>query len=250
MHAKHKTYFLYKAASSELFLDLPCIDLSGLQLRHPHEVGRLQRRLYIGYERNRRCAELREHYRDHFVPEAERDEKHEDAIREAHARTAFYQDKLTEMAKALQRTTAKADTPRAVTPPAAKSRTAPRSKKPGLKKLTKAEVPRSEKDGGWDITEEELRDLRREAYGYAEEFYDRLVREISSAARKHVEGEPSNLIVNALIHCVTSLYGRKAEMTTDSHQDWFNNALERMRKATDDELRYAYFDFRFGLTPV
>ncbi|KAJ3033639.1 hypothetical protein HDV00_006014 [Rhizophlyctis rosea] len=75
-----KAYFAYKAVSAHLFLPVKDEDLSNLTTWTPAKLATYHKRLIRGYVVSPPCHDRRTHFRNIFVPEADRDAKHEKAI--------------------------------------------------------------------------------------------------------------------------------------------------------------------------
>lgn len=238
---KEKLYFLYKAASVELFTDFPTFDIGNVDQRRPQEVGQISRRLWVGLMRNRRCAELREMYRDKYVDENGRDEQHEMAIRDAKERAARYQTLLDALAQRLRECDGDDERagPNELTGEKAQSHRGERRvcarTRPRKRKTLKAEESKLP-DEPLFPTAAEMEEFRREAFGEVECFYDRLVLKVRISAQSHVENPPDALI-STLVHCMISMYTKKSDKLNYLTSVWWHKALEHMRRVSDDELR-------------
>jgi hypothetical protein len=252
--AKYKTYVLYKALSNELFKPLPRVDVSNVARLPAKDRGELRQKLCVGYERNRRCAELRELYRDTFVPPGRRDFQHEKAIEEARRRAQFYSDLLAAMAANLQEGAAG---PGSGTPPSgrgsgdtADSGRAIRTGKPAkgpARRRNKAspgftgpdpETAKPEAENAfWEA-------VRQEAYGsevkMADQLYKDLVSDIVARGTERLGREPGVRLVNSLLYCVISLFGQpsgKLNLAESDWSNWLNECLGRMKRVNRKMFR-------------
>jgi hypothetical protein len=246
MMSKGKAYFMYKSLSRDLFTHLPQVPLDGIEAWPTSRVGKVRQLLYIGFQRNSRCAELRRYYRDTFVDPSLRDEQHEIAILEAERCAHFYETQLHEMGRKL---TAVSDgsgaTDPVETPPQDSAKPYPnrrdiRRVRRVRRKLRKV---RTENDSpkGSDIGEpttepSEFSLVQDEAYKRAEAFYDALSEKVRHAAMPYVKTLPE-MLLSTLVHCVISMYARKSQTSGELSRGWWETALLRMRNASDFELR-------------
>ena len=236
--SKGKAYFMYKSLSCDLFTALPHLTLDGIETWSAAKVGELRQQLYIGYERNSRCAELRKYYRDTFIEESLRDEPHEIAIREAERCALFYDTQLIELGRKL----ATVPDERESTDPVSASPNlgAPRPKavKRKTRKSRGSGPPTDTKstDRNGDPMDALLSLPHDEAYRRAEALYDSVTEKVRVAAKEYVETIPE-MLLSTLVHCVMSMYARKSRSSGALSAEWFQQALLRMQKASEAELR-------------
>ncbi len=85
-----RLYVRYKSRSSELFKPIPETDLSDVGSWTTTKIAEHQDWLNDGYVRNMICSAARQRFRDCYIPESERDEPHELAIRSAETNCSTY----------------------------------------------------------------------------------------------------------------------------------------------------------------
>jgi hypothetical protein len=260
---RYKLYFTYKSLSNELFNDLPSVDIEGISLWAPEKRGALYKDLLVRYVRHKRCAEFRAEYRDAYVAQADRDERHELAISEAERRAAFYLQTMEEIAVALQ-----ADASAENVPPESDDRS-PVGKKSGRKQEGKKGKTGKKGNGpgvkagksraGQDKRAENLplliagalrespdfwSKVQSEAYGHAaaevDVLYDSLLREIVQSAKARLKEDPSPRVVHTLAKYVVSCFGLRSSCNT-FHEgpwvDWTTAALRRVKDCKAGDLR-------------
>lgn len=96
-----RLYARYKSQSSDLFKTIPETDLSSVGTWTKTKIAEHQEWLDDGYVRNMICAAARQRFRDAYIPESERDESHEKAIRSAELNCFTYTRMNTEFRQAL-----------------------------------------------------------------------------------------------------------------------------------------------------